>query len=432
MDKKISRLKNNISVKKDLIIFIIIFIIFLVLVDSLFVNDSNDAHSENQKKTIIQKPNPYVNKFISEYEDFFRTTYQQTHTPGIAVTIVKDTSILLAKTYGVTEAGTSDSVNMHTAFRLASVSKGFASILTGIYVNRGMLKWNDEISKYISEEEILDNLKTNHITINHLLSHTTGLPYHAYTNLIEYGTPDSIILQKLQNLKPIAPAGTQYSYQNVAYSLIEDVLYSVTNTSYDILLEREIFQPLHMHDASANYQDFKKDSNSAQPHLPGIHSARKIHINDNYYNFPAAGGINASISDMGNWIKALLGNNQDILPQSLLDSVFQPYIRSPIEYRYRHSWNQLNRAYYAKGWRVFHCDNDTIVYHGGYVNGYRAEIAISRNNDLGICVLANAPSNKTSTYLPSFFDMYQAYADSIRYWEAYQRGYNMIPQHTNQ
>src|SRR5688572_29936460 len=78
--------------------------------------------------------NPHLKKLLDEYEHAIQQLISNTHTPGAAIAIVKDSSVIYLKGFGLRETGTSDSVNTETVFRLASVSKCFAPVLTGILV----------------------------------------------------------------------------------------------------------------------------------------------------------------------------------------------------------------------------------------------------------------------------------------------------------
>ena len=69
------------------------------------------------------------------------------------------------------------------------------------------------------------------------------------------------------------------------------------------------------------------------------------------------------------------------------------------------------------GWRVLTFKNDTIEYHGGYVNGYRSEVAIDRKNKLAICILTNSAGDLPDQAIPKFFMQYSKRSDSIAMWE---------------
>jgi beta-lactamase class C len=69
------------------------------------------------------------------------------------------------------------------------------------------------------------------------------------------------------------------------------------------------------------------------------------------------------------------------------------------------------------GWRVLTFKNDTIDYHGGYVNGYRSEVALDRKNKMAICVLVNSAGNLSDQSIPQFFIMRSRYLDLLRLWD---------------
>jgi beta-lactamase class C len=60
------------------------------------------------------------------------------------------------------------------------------------------------------------------------------------------------------------------------------------------------------------------------------------------------------------------------------------------------------------GWRVLDNDGQRIVYHGGYVNGYRTEIAFDPDNNIGICILINSNSSYPLEVIPDFFNQFRA------------------------
>lgn len=78
-------------------------------------------------------------------------------------------------------------MDANTVFRVGSLSKGFAGVLSGILVSQGTLAWDEPVQQLVPEFKLRDRAQTGRIQLWHLLSHTTGLPYHAYTHLIEQG-----------------------------------------------------------------------------------------------------------------------------------------------------------------------------------------------------------------------------------------------------
>jgi beta-lactamase class C len=363
------------------------------------------------------KPNPYVKSLLTDYEHNIRRLMAKAETPGLAIAIVRDTTVIYMKGFGVKEVGKKDSIDIHSVFRLASVSKCFAPILTGLLVQDGILSWNDPVTRYVPDFTLKSKENTDSLTIKHVLSHTTGLPYHTYTNLVEEGLELKIMLSRLKDVNLTDKPGETYSYQNVAYSLIAEVVRSATGKSYEQLMSERVFKPLGMQDASMSYDDILLNKNVARPHLHWRTGWRVTSINGTYYNVSPAGGINASISDMAQLMKGIMGSSYYFIQQKTLDAIFAPVVKAKSKNRNFRRWISPADSYYAMGWRVLNFKHDTLLYHGGYINGYRSELAINRKNKIGICVLSNGPGNVVDNSIPYFFRLYFDQRNSILQWE---------------
>lgn len=369
-----------------------------------------NANSKNPARTPepAQK-DPKLAALVDDYRRFFVENMQAARLPGAAVVIVKGDSILYEETFGVRKAGTKDSVDVHTVFRVGSLSKGFAAVLTGILVQQGWLDWNERVQECYPQFTLKDANQAQRMRLWHLLSHTTGLPYHAFTNLIEKGYD---IPRIVQEFFPKAALGGEegkfYAYQNAAFCVIQEVMKAATNKSYQDLLAENILQPAGMSHASCDFTTIQHCPDKALPHFWTGYNFVSDTISPLYYNAAAAGGVNASIADMGEWLKLLLGHKPSIVSDTTLDRVFKPIIDTGKERRILPRWIARNEAYYAMGWRVLEHGGDTIIYHSGYVNGFRGEIAFNRRDDVGICVLMNANTELSSECVPAFFERWKS------------------------
>jgi len=348
-------------------------------------------------------------QYISDrYESYVRGAMRAENIPGAAVAIIQDSTIVMAKGFGVkSTAERQDSVDAHTVFRLASLSKGFAPILTAQFVREGCLTWDDRVRSYLPYFALRSEEQADKITLRHVLSHTTGLPRHAYSNLLNYGWYYEQIFPKLKEVKLYDKPGTRYNYQNVVYSVIGDVLHNATGKSYTRLLNERIFNPAGMDDASASYNGILSARNVARPHWYYKGQGYKpIPISRNYYEVIPAAGVNASITDMAQWLQVLVGNRPEVMTEEDLAEVFKPEIW--VNMRELRQWNGMQRAWYAKGWRVLDFPDKRLIYHGGFVNGFRTEIAFDPKEKVGIVVLSNAMSNFIGQSVQVFFDLYEA------------------------
>ena len=398
--------------------------LFVIIVPILIgqVMTQKKPASALPKRTIPRKKiiNPYLEQLLGDYEERLMVLSDEAHTPGAAIAVVYDSTIVYLKALGVKSLSGPDSVDVNTVFRLASVSKCFASFLTGVLVQDSLLHWNDTIVSYLPHFALKSKEETKKLTIGNVLSHTTGLPYHAYTNMVEEGEPLDSMLSWLKDLDLASKVGETYSYQNVAFSLIGEVIKARTGKTYESQMWEKVFGPLNMRTASIDYESIMTNSNVAQPHVRSRGKWKTAKITDTYYNVSPAAGVNASITDMAHWMVALLGNREDVISVKTLEELYTPRVKAPSKNR---NYGRLhrNKAYYGLGWRILYYPHDTLIYHGGYVNGFRSEVAVNTKDRIAVCILANAPGALADNGIPLFFNLFESKRDSIYYWEENRR-----------
>lgn len=329
---------------------------------------------------------------------------------GAGVSIVQGDSILISDGFGKKNISLNEEVNGETIFRLGSLSKGFAGVLAADLKSEGKLDWDYKIHDYLPEFQLGDSENTDKITLANILSHTSGTPYHSYTNLVEAGLPLNVIATRFKEVMPISEPGSMYSYQNAIFALCEEVMHKVTGKDIATSLTNRFFNPLGMCTAIMDYETLANTKNVAMPHTQRRDQWKVLPLSDNYYNAIAAGGINASPLDMAKWMRFLLGHHPELMDKAAISETFNPFIEIKGRSKYYQRWPGHLSSYYGFGWRIHKFlgnDNEeekTIWHHGGSVNDFRNEIAVYPEDDLGICVLLNSNSTKLAqTVIPDLY-----------------------------
>lgn len=349
---------------------------------------------------------------LKEFVSYMEQELDSTRTVGAAYTFVRSGKVEYASTYGERKSGSGQEVDEHTLFRLASVSKGFAGALACMLEQEGLISLDDRVVDHYPGFQLKDSLSTEEMTIRHLLSHTTGLVPYAYDNLVEADQQLPEIIARLDEVNISAPPGALYGYQNVMFSMWDPIARRATGTPYQVLVDELIFQPLGMKDASVGKIADTTNLNLAFPHVRGRDGFIALKPHQGYYNVLPAAGVNASISDMGQWLLALLGYQESVFPDTISKMLAEPVIYTPLKYRYTRNWQRFKGRYYSLGWRIYEYRGRKIVYHGGYIRGYRAEIAFCPAEDVGIAFMQNSPNSLASKVVPRFFDLYFDHQES--------------------
>jgi beta-lactamase class C len=332
---------------------------------------------------------------------------------GLAVAVVRDGEVRFLRTYGETEAGSGQKVDTDTLFRIASLSKGFASTMVGLAVSEGKLSLGAPVSGF-APELALPRGGERSLTLADILSHRTGLPPNAYDNLLEAGISPDAILPEYRKVKPTCAVADCYTYQNIPFDLSGRALSAAYDAAFSDLVAERLFRPLGMQTATYGLEGLVESGNWARPHsrkrqadptLPA-HPWTSIEVKLPYYLTPAAGGVNASIRDMAQWLNAQLGNAPEVLPPEVLDLIHAPQVSTPTEtQRMRGALPGLKSSHYAYGWRVYDYASNTVVAHGGSVDGYGAQIMFVPERNTGIVVLSNARTERLWGIAPMYLDL---------------------------
>ncbi|MEO5628430.1 MAG: serine hydrolase domain-containing protein [Thermomonas sp.] len=348
-------------------------------------------------------PTPSID--VARFEAMAQQMVAGGRIPGLAVAIVQNGRVISARGYGVTDARGGEQVDAHTVFRLASLSKSFAGTVTGMLVNDGVLRWDSRLVDYVPDFRLSRPQAAQQVTLADLLSHQVGLTHNAFDRDLEADADFHTLTRKLANAPMTCAPGQCYAYQNVAFSLIGDVVFAATGQFYSEAVTRRIFKPLGMNDASYGLDGIEASARWARPHVRGRGGWVPLTPKPNYYRVAPAAGVNASISDMAQWLIAQTGHRPDVLPAPLLATLHAPIVDTPHEIR-GSSWrrSRLESAGYALGWRAYSYAGHQISFHGGAVQGYRGAIALLPDKDLGVVMLWNSESALPSGLLPTILD----------------------------
>lgn len=325
--------------------------------------------------------------------------------PALAVAIVRPRQPDLLITAGETFAGSGQPVDAHTVFRLASVSKGFASTLCGLLDDAGFLNIGQSVVDLVPGLQLADPNAPTALTLERLLSHQTGLPHHTFDMKLEANAALVDLIQSLPSVRPACAVGGCYAYQNVLFNVAADAAFGAVGSFFPVELSRRLLIPLNMRDTSVGRDALLSESNWARPHVYARGGWQAVVPKPTYYQLPAAAGVNASISDLAVWLHAQLGERPEVLPPGVLKLVQTSRVDTPGEMlgpRWRRE--RVRSAGYALGWRVFDYAGNQLVFHAGAVQGYRALVGVLPEQGFGVAILWNSNSGVPAGLFPRILD----------------------------
>ena len=342
--------------------------------------------------------------------------------PGMAIGIVKDEKILLAKGYGVREIGKPEKVDSETLFKIASNSKAFTTAALAVLVDEGLISWDGLVIDYIPEFRMKDPWVTANFTVKDLLTHRSGLaPFVG--DMLLWPEPNAFvvtdIIYALRFFEPVSSFRTKYAYDNQLYIVAGEIIPRVTGQSWGEFVESRIMRPAGMKHCFASRIPNRKMRNLATPHgvIEGQLSViERSRILSQPPIYAAAGGVICSLEDMLIWVRTQL--KQGTTPKGLelfsnaqSREMWKPQIMLGVSER-DYEMNRTHFRAYGLGWRLADVHGFKEVSHTGSIAGWRSYVVLVPELELGVVLLTNgsssaARSSVMSTIVRSFMPVEQ-------------------------
>ena len=350
-------------------------------------------------------PPERVKETLSDYQQWLDRVNQRNEVAGLATAVVVGEKVVFEDTIGYANATTREPVTPETVFRLASLSKAFATALAGVLVNEGKLSWDTRLTSVLPFFRLKNDGAAEHATVRDILGQRLGLPKNTYDSMLEDNVPYEELARKLDEVSLTCDVGQCYGYQNVAFSLIGDVVYAQTGDFFSRQVDKHIFFPLGMKTASYGREGLEDSTSWARPHRQTSNGWIPFEPKEAYYRVAPAAGVNASLRDMEQWLVAQMGGRPDVLPAKLLATLHEPEVSTPVELR-SSPWRRarLSDASYALGWRVFDYGGETLVFHAGAVEGYRTMIGFFPKYRVGLVTMWNSSDPEPAGLMPMVLD----------------------------
>jgi CubicO group peptidase (beta-lactamase class C family) len=167
--------------------------------------------------------------------------------PGCSVAISRKGSVLYAHGYGMASVELNVPITPATVMGAASISKQFTAMSVLLLAQRGTLSLDDDVSKYIPEWAD----RADHVTIRHLLTHTSGLregfSLLGLAGQNPFADENEAMVRMMARQQGVdSAAGTEFQYNNGAYNLLGSIVKRVSGQSLRDFEQENIFKPLGM------------------------------------------------------------------------------------------------------------------------------------------------------------------------------------------
>ena len=316
--------------------------------------------------------------------------------PGMAVAIVKDGRVVVARGYGVKKLGESARVGPRTNFGIASNTKIFTATALGLLVEEGKIEWDAPVVRYLPAFAMYDPWVTREITVRDLLVHRSGLGLGA-GDLLWWPASDydrKEIVRRLRFIRPATSFRSAYAYDNVLYSVAGELIEAVSGQSWEDFVQSRILAKVGMTSSNVRHSQGGNSADAASPHaeVEGIVRPIAAFTSD---NVNPAGGINSNAEDMAKWMIVQLDSGRLADGTRLFESRTTRQLwrmvtpTDPWEAPPELSWLREHFKGYALGLWVTDYRGLRTLWHGGSLPGYTSRVTMVPELRLGIAVLGN-------------------------------------------
>lgn len=350
--------------------FLLPFLVFLSLIHAQPLPKDFDAYVENVRKAF--------------------------NVPGIAVAVVKNGKVVLAKGYGVKTIGTNDKVDSKTNFSIASNTKAFVGTALGMLVEEKKLSWNDRVVDHLPWFSLSDPYITKEMRIIDLLTHRSGFGLGAGDLLLwpQNTYSQKEVVQKFRNVPFTNSFRSTYAYTNILYLIAGEMIEKASGMPWEEFVRKRIINTLEMSGTAMSFSESIQRGNFATPHAEINGVVRPVAASDSSKPNPAA-TINTSAEDIAKWMicQIDLGKISDstflFKPNTAryLWSVVTPIPVSKMPNELAPF--QANFAGYGAGFALRDYRGKKLVWHTGGLAGMVSLVAMLPEERLGVAVFTN-------------------------------------------
>ena len=316
--------------------------------------------------------------FEKKIDEYLLTQMKAQQIPGVALAVVRDGKIVLARGYGLANVEHQVPVKPETIFQSGSTGKQFTATAVMMLVEEGKLSIEDKITKYFPDAPE----SWGNITVRHLLTHTSGMTDYPPDFDLRRDYTEDDLLQRIKAIPLAFQPGEKWSYSNLAYVTLGILIHKVSGKFYGDFLQERVFKPLDMSTAR-----IISEADIIPNRAAGYRVANGQLKNQNWVsptlNTTADGALYLTVYDMAKWDAALY--TEKLLKRSSLEQMWTKV-----------KLNDGKTAAYGFGWGLAEVRGHRIIEHGGAWQGFKAQISRYVDDKLTIILLANqARANQT-------------------------------------
>ena len=302
--------------------------------------------------------------------------------PGIAVGVVADQELVWARGFGFADTASKIAITPQTKFRMASHSKLFTATAVMQLREQGKVRLDDPVATHLPWFAVKPaEADAPPITVEELLTHSSGLPREAGAHWTTFDFPSGEELRTLMpdRQAPFAPE-VRWKYSNLAYAIAGLIVEQASGLRWADYIQRNIFDPIGMRASSV---DKNVDGLAVGYGRRRPDGTRAVNPFIDARGMAAATGLTSTVEDMARFVSAQFRKGRRGGAQILSTGSLREMHRIRV---LESNWTQGN----AIGFAVRKAGDKVYVSHGGSYPGYQTNTMLWPDGKVGVIVLTNA------------------------------------------
>ena len=260
-------------------------------------------------------PEAQTDKFAA-FRETFRKEAADSGIAGGSFVFLKDGKMLAEEHYGLANIEKKQQVNADTIYHWASNTKPFTGIAIMQLRDRGLLKLDDPVTKYLPELRDVHNKfgSMDEITIRHLMTHSSGFRGSTWPwdKCVAWEPFEPTEYSQLVAMFPVTEIlfkpGSKFSYSNPGIIFLGRIIEKLTGDDYEVYVDKNILKPLGMHRSyfDATPYHLLKDRSHSYYMRDGKRSEGRFDVNTGIT--VSNSGLNSPVSDMVKYLNFLTGS----------------------------------------------------------------------------------------------------------------------------
>jgi CubicO group peptidase (beta-lactamase class C family) len=340
----------------------------------------------------------------SDIEAVIEAVMDRWEVPGLAVVVVERGRPPVLGGYGTRALGESLPVDEETFLYIASNSKTVTAYALGMLVDDGALSWQDQATRHIPEFQTPDPYVTEHVAIDDLICHRSGLSEAVLGGFQDPGYTVADLLGDVRRTELTERFRDRNNYCQFGMAILGEIVLRASGETWEEVVRQRILEPLEMDSTFTSNADFAE--RVGLPHevanimRPAVSAGGVVTTTDwdkvgTSRLYAPAGGMISTMSDIARWIEFRLNDGVHegtrLISAASLHEIRAPRIPadfSKLGFPYTHFHPDAELISVGYGQYSFeHRGRRVIMHNGGWMSSV---VAVMPGESLGVGVFTDA------------------------------------------